>query len=200
MSDFTPPGGEGDRDQPPRYPGAPGYDASAPGAMPGGESAMVTKPPVPKSLAMAVNFMYAGAVVSLISLIITLFSRGAIHDAVVKASNQSGAKHLTATEISTAVNVSFGIGIVLGIIGVGLWVLMARKNQDGRWWARVVATVLTVLAVLSTLSTLTRSGSTAFTTILSIVTVIIAIIATVLLYRPDSGEFFAQCKAMRNPR
>jgi len=171
------------------------------GAMPSGEFGDTEKPPVPPSLTMAVKLMYAGAALSLISLIVTLFSRGQIHDAVVKANNkQTGSKHLSADQIDTLVNISFAIGIVLGLIGVLLWLLMARTNQSGRWWARIVATVLCLLCVLSTFSALTRSGSTGPTTILSIIMVLIAIGATVLLYRPDSNDFFARCKVLRGQR
>lgn len=205
MSDPTAPqGGDQEPDRAPwsqPYPGPPDYDPGGRqlGAMPGGEYVPLEKPPVPQSLLLAVKVMYAGAAVSLISLVVTLFSHGAIHDAVVQQNaKQTGTRHLTASQVGAAVNVAFGIGIVLGIIGIGLWLWMARTNQAGRWWARIVATVLCVLNVLSTISALTRSGSTTFTTILAIVLVIIGIVATVLLYRPDSSDYFSGCRAMRN--
>ncbi len=183
--------------QPPPPPPAPMQPM---GAMPpDGGAGMPSKPSAPQSVQLAVKGMYVGAALSLLSLIVALFSRGAIRDAVEKsnATNAGTSKHLSADQVDTAVGVAFGVAIVVGLIGIGLWILMARTNQAGHGWARIVATVLAVLCVLSTLSSFARSGNTVWSSIVSIIMVLLAIGITVMLYRPDSNEFFNRCKAAR---
>lgn len=185
-------------EQMPTPPGAP-EPMQPMGAMPPeGHSVDKGAPPVPQSLDLAVKGMYVGAALSLLSLIVTLFSKGAIRDAVEKSNaNQTGSTHMTPDQVDTAVTVAFVIGIVMGLIGVGIWVLMARTNRAGMGWARIVATVLAVLCVLSTLSSFARSGNTAWGSIVSVVMMLLAIAITIMLYRPDSSAYFNHRKAQR---
>ncbi len=183
--------------QPPGYPQPMQPMSAMPG--PGGDAKGM--PSAPQSVQLAVKGMYVGAALSVISLIVALFSRGAIRDAVEKTNaDQTGSAHLTAAQVDTAVNVGFAVAIITGLIGLALWLVMARTNLAGHSWARIIATVLAVLCVLSTLSSFARSGHTLWSSIVSIIMLVLAVVITVLLYRPDSNEYFGLRKAMREGR
>ncbi len=186
--------------QPPGYP-QPMQPMQPMGNMPGPGSEAKGMPPAPQSVQWAVKGMYVGAALSVISLIVALFSRGAIRDQVEKTNaGQTGSAHLTAAQVDTAVNVGFAVAIITALIGLALWLVMARTNLAGHSWARIVATVLAVLNVLSTLSSFARSGHTLWSSIVSIIMLVLAIAITVMLYRPDSNEYFGLRKAMREGR
>ncbi len=134
---------------------------------PGGGSQMAQRPPQPQSIRNAVLFMYGGAAVSALSVILLLAFSGriknAIHNALVKANNKLISQHktpLTASQIhSTEVTVVAVIAIVL-LIGVALWLWMAWANGRGRGWARIVATVLFALNTIYLLLSVSRASVT----------------------------------------
>src|ERR1700750_366948 len=101
------------------------------------------KPPAPQSVLNAVKLMYAGAAVSAVSLIISLVSIGGTKDAIKKARPS-----LTATQVNQLNTFIIALAVVSGVVGVALWLWMARKNGQGKNWARVLSTVLFGLATL----------------------------------------------------
>ena len=108
------------------------------------------RPPAPQSVLNAVKLMYVGAAVSTVSLIVSLASIGGTKDAIRKARPS-----LTATQVNQLNTFIIALAVVSGVIGVGLWLWMARANGHGRNWARIVSTVLFGLATLE----LTRARS-----------------------------------------
>lgn len=79
------------------------------------------------------------------------------------------------------------------VIYVALWVLMARKNQSGRNWARITSSVL---FVLWSYQTYVAIGTMALAPVLIVNVVfilaiwVIGLAALFLLWRQDSTAFF----------
>ncbi len=144
------------------------------------------RPAQPRSIQTAVKLMYAGAVLSALSFIIGLATIGSLKQAIIKAST----KPLTSTQLHTAEVVGVATIIVVGLIGVGLWIWMARANGAGKSWARIVAAVLFGLNTLGLLSAVARPNAIG-TRIFEIVGWIVGLGATIYLWRRDSSEYFA---------
>jgi hypothetical protein len=100
------------------------------------------RPPAPAPVLTAVKLMYAGAAISLVTVITELALIPAIK-AALRTANPS----LTAVQVRD-VNVLLTLEIVLGLAVVALWLWMARANGHGRNWARILSTVLFGLATL----------------------------------------------------
>ncbi|HEY6279097.1 MAG TPA: hypothetical protein VIX86_22515 [Streptosporangiaceae bacterium] len=103
---------------------------------------MRLRPGVPRSartVRSAVRFMYAGAAVSAVELVIGLAL--IIVDIQVAARGQFLGHSLAAQK-----PLVITVGTVFGLVWVSLWLWMARANGQGRNWARILSTVLFVLA------------------------------------------------------
>jgi hypothetical protein len=157
----------------------------------GGSGNDMTQPPSrPASIQNAVKLMYAGAALSVIGFVVNLFSIGAVKTALLKA-NSTATKPLTASQLHSLQSLTVGIAIFAAVVGIGLWLWMARANGAGKSWARVVAAVLFGLSTLSLLSAVARPGALG-TAIFEILSWVIGLAATVFLWRRDSSQFFAQ--------
>src|SRR5262244_3100928 len=95
--------------------------------------------------------MYVGAAISVISLIISLASIGGTKDAIRQARPP-----LTATQVNQLNTFIIALAIVSGVIGVALWLWMARANGQGKNWARILSTVLFGLATLDLFGVLSQ--------------------------------------------
>ncbi len=143
------------------------------------------RPGPPSSVVMAVRLMYAGAVVSALSLIVGLVTIGSLRTSLHKSSPK-----LTATQLHDLQTVVVVGSIFIGVISIGLWLWMARMNKAGKSWARVVATVLFGLDTLFLLLGVARAGAAAGT-LVSILTWLIGLGAIIFLWRKDSSAYFA---------
>ena len=139
----------------------------------------------PPSVVQAVRLMYAGAVVSAVSLVVGLATTGSLRTALHKSDPS-----LTASQLHTAQTALVVGSVIVGLIGIGLWVWMARTNQAGKSWARIFATVLFGLDTLFLLLGVARAGA-AVGTLVSILTWLIGGGAVILLWRRESSEYFA---------
>jgi len=162
----------------PSYPtgGGPSYPGG-PSPYPSGWQAPVPSGP-PPSIQRAVMLMYAGAGLEVLGLIFDLIIR--------KGSTSSG--------------------IPGAIIGIGLWIWMARANQAGKNWARVTSTVffgidcLGLLLILIGVGVLMHSVSSSVKIILvasvvaGVVTWVIGLVTIVLLWGRESSEYYAAMK------
>jgi hypothetical protein len=150
------------------------------------------RPPAPQSIQNAVKLMYAGAALSALSFIIGLATIGSLKQAIIKASS----KPLTASQLHAAQ--AFGIAtiVILGLIGIGLWLWMARANAAGKSWARVVAAVLFGLNTLGLLSAVARPNAIG-TKIFDILGWIVGLGATFYLWRRESSDYYAASQARR---
>jgi hypothetical protein len=131
---------------------------------PSGGNQVAQRPPQPPSIRNAVMFMYAGAAISALSVVLLLAFSGriknAIHKALVKANNKlitQGKTPLTAAQIHSTENTLVIVIAVILLIGVALWVWMAWANGKGRGWARIVATVLFALNTIYLLLSVSRA-------------------------------------------
>jgi hypothetical protein len=155
---------------------------------------MAQQPPRPNSVRNAVWLMYAGAVLSAISVILVLALSSKIKNAVIKAANTAnatrvsqGKKALTASQIHDLASAYVIIIVVVLVISIGLWLLMAWANNKGRPWARITASVLFALNTIFLILGVTRAGaSTAFTGL----GWLIGLVAIVFLWRRDSSAYF----------
>lgn len=138
----------------------------------------------PQSVVMAVRLMYAGAVVSALSLIVGLATVGSL-----KTSLKKSDPSLTATQLHNLQSVVIVGSVAIGLISIGLWVWMAFMNKAGKSWARIVASVLFGLDTLFLLLGLARAGAAAGT-LVSILTWLIGLGAVIMLWRRDATEYF----------
>ena len=181
--------------EPQGYPGMPMPGGPA-GPMPG------TTPPAPASLARptsvsnAVKLMYAGAGLSVVSMILTPMSTDGIRSQIEDAmAGQQGA--LTPDQIDGFVTFAVIISLVFGLIGVGLWLLMAWANGKGKNWARIVATVLFALSAVSFLTSLPQIGTAPLLVAVSGVTTVVGALAIFFLWRKESSAWFQAQSAPR---
>jgi len=140
--------------------------------------------PAPPSVAKAVKLMYAGAAVSTVSLIISLADISGTKSAIRKAR-----PNLTASQVSSLNTFIISLAVVSGLIGVGLWLWMARANNQGRNWARILSTILFCLATLDLVGVFSEP-KTVFGLLFPVLTWLVGVGAVFLLWRPDSSAFF----------
>ena len=149
-----------------------------------GQGPETARPEPPPSVVMAVRLMYAGAVVSALSLVVGLVTISSLRNSLHKADPS-----LTSTQLHNLQTVVVVGSVVIGLIGIGLWVWMAVTNKAGKSWARIVATVLFVLDTLLLLLGVARAGAAAGT-LVSILTWLIGGGAILFLWRRDASEYF----------
>jgi hypothetical protein len=143
------------------------------------------RPGPPPSVVMAVRLMYAGAVVSALSLIVGLLTVGSLRNSLHKAQPS-----LTPSELHNLQTVVVVGSVLIGVISIGLWVWMALLNKAGKSWARVVATVLFGLDTLFLLLGVARAGAAAGT-LVSILTWLIGLGAVIYLWRKDASAYIS---------
>jgi hypothetical protein len=175
----------------PKYPGEGSSDGGSPPPPPppppGGAA-----PPVagqPSSIATAVKLMYAGAALSLLSVIASFFMLDTIKEAIEESMREADA-NVSQSTIDAAYSIGLASTVVVGIISVGLWLWMAWKNGQGRSWARIVATIFGGLNVLTTLVGFTQPGMTAVTATISVANMVLAVIILILLWRKESSSYY----------
>lgn len=150
----------------------------------GDQGAAEDRPPVPQSVLNAVKFMYAGAVISFIEIIIAFGSVGGLKNSIEKANPK-----FTAAQVHSAELISITGLVIYGLLGVGLWVLMARLNLSGRSWARIVSSVLFGINTIDLLY-LFRSPGTVIGTVFAVLLWVAGLGAILFLWRGDSSGFF----------
>ena len=142
------------------------------------------RPEPPDSVLTAVKLMYAGAIVSALSLIVGVVTIGSLRSALKRANPSYTSSQLHTAEVAGVVFI-----VVLGLIGVGLWIWMAMANKRGANWARIVATVFFGLDTLSLLANFARPEAL-FIRLVGLLIWLIGLGAIVLLWRSDSTAFY----------
>jgi hypothetical protein len=150
----------------------------------GNQNPYSRRPPAPPSVQTAVKFMYAGAVLSLVSIAISLATVSS-----TKRVFEQGSSPLTPSQINDFVAAIVGLLIVIGLIGAGLWLFVARFCLRGKNWARITGTVLFALSTLDNLGSLGFSRfSPAY--LYGLLGWLVGLCAVIYLWRPDSTAFF----------
>ena len=142
------------------------------------------RPPAPPSVANAVKLMYVGAAVSTVGLVITLADIGGVKTAIKKAKPA-----WTASQVNSYDRFIISLAIVSGVIGIALWLWMARANNRGKNWARILSTVLFVLTTLNLLGVFSQP-KTFIGLIFPVLTWLVGAGAVFLLWRKENGDFF----------
>ena len=142
------------------------------------------RPPAPPSVLNAVKLMYVGAAVSTVSLIISLIDISGTKDAIRKARPS-----LTAAQVNQLNTFIITLAIVSGVLGVALWLWMARANGQGRNWARILSTVLFGLATLDLFGVINQP-KTVLGLIFPVLTWLVGAGAVYFLWQRESSEFF----------
>jgi hypothetical protein len=156
------------------YSPAPGWSAS---------SAAVRRG-VPGPVLTAVRLMYAGAAVSLVSVLVSL---AAINQ--IKAAFE--AQHPLAQDAAQGAATLAAVAVIIsGAVGIWLWLKLASATRKGRSWARTAGTILFGLDTLGLLGTLGRTGIPAVKTF-SVLIWLIGLIAVISLWRRPSSDYFA---------
>jgi hypothetical protein len=147
--------------------------------------------PPPRPVVNAARLMYAGAAASLINVIIGLtvgISKSAIHKADPS---------LTPTQLNRAQGFALVVVIIGGIIGIALWLIIARSCLQGRNWARITGTVFFAIETLAFLAGLRRPDA-AVVKIYPVVVWLIGLGAVVFLWQRASSDYFgARSQAKR---
>jgi hypothetical protein len=142
---------------------------------------------LPVTLRRAVTLMLSGAAATTLWGILQVVAVIAYRNDSVLANG----KKVTTTGAEVATTIVFVL--VVTIILAAAWVLMARKNQEGRGWARITASALFLLWSLYCWISIGSTGSTALLFVLLLVTLatwVIGAAALFLLWRPDSTAFY----------
>jgi hypothetical protein len=142
------------------------------------------RPPAPPSVLNAVKLMYVGAAISTVSLIISLIDISGTKAAIRKARPS-----LTAAQVNQLNTFIITLAIVSGVIGVALWLWMARANSQGKNWARILSTVLFGLATLDLYGVLSQP-KTVLGLVFPVLTWLVGLGAVIFLWRKESTEFF----------
>jgi hypothetical protein len=152
----------------------------------GDKNVAPTQPPsLPVSVRNAVRFMYAGAAASLIGMIVVLstgVSKSAIHNAH---------PNLTPTQVDNVARFAVFSGVVGGVIGIAVWLVIARLSLRGSNAARVTGTVFFGIDTLVLLLGFVRPEVT-LDRIYPLLVWLIGLGATVYLWRRDASAFFTR--------
>jgi hypothetical protein len=139
--------------------------------------------PAPQSVLNAVKLMYVGAAITTVSFIVSVATVGSTKSAIRKADPT-----YTTHQVNQLATFIIVVAVVSGLLGIALWLWMARKNGEGRGWARIVSSVLFGLSTLDMFGVL-REPKT-FTVIFPILTWLVGLGAIVLLWQSASSAYF----------
>ncbi len=142
------------------------------------------RPPAPPSVRSAVKVMYAGAVTSLLGIIIDIFALSATKSAIARRS-----PNLSASQVNSIEHVLVAGFIIGGVIAVVAWIVLARASKAGHNWARITGTVLFALYTVDTIGELATPVAGAVT-IWAVIVWLVALTAIVFLWRRSSTDYF----------
>jgi hypothetical protein len=161
------------------YPGG-GYQPY-PGGPDGG---LPERRQAPPGVLNAVKLMWTGAGISLISVIIGLVTIGSLKTAIEQAN-----PNLSSSQVSTVATASVAAVVIVGLLGVGLWIWLAQMCKAGKNWARVTGTVLFGIDTLFQLISFTRSAALTGR-IPGLIVWLVGLGAVILLWQRPSSDYF----------
>jgi hypothetical protein len=144
----------------------------------------------PNSVRNAVKLMYAGAVLEVIALVVSLLTRSSFKSAILKAHPGYTTAHVHIIENDRAVPLVIG-----AVIAIGLWLWMAWANGRGRHWARILSAVFFGINTLDLIIALAVVRA-APTSIIGVVIWLVGLATIVLLFRGESGPYFRSRASM----
>jgi hypothetical protein len=167
------------------------------GPYPGGRPPAPRRPAVPASVGNAVRLMYLGAAVSLSKVIADVATESTTRNSMLTAL-RAGAKKtgttVTTGQLNSGITATLAMAFVLGLIGAGLWILLARASSSGQTWARATGSVLFGLDTLALLigppDVGIRGPEAPVTRIFAGIIWLIGLAAVVYLWQKNSSTFF----------
>jgi hypothetical protein len=150
----------------------------------GGSTVEPERPAAPPTIVKAVKLMYAGAAVSTVSLIVSLVSIGG-----TKAEIRRSRPNLTVAQVNQLNTFIIALALLSGIVGIALWLWMARANSQGKSWARIVSTVLFCLATVDLVGVV-GEPKTLLGLIFPVLTWLLGLGAVFLIWRGQSSAFY----------
>jgi hypothetical protein len=148
-----------------------------------------SRPPAPKSVLTAVKFMYAGAASSLIGIVVDILTLSATKRAIEKKNPA-----LSISQVNTREHALLVGFIIAGVIGVAVWLWLARSCLGGKNWARITGTVLFAIATIDLLVGFGISVAGAVH-IYALLVWLIGLGAVIFLWRRDSSAYFKPAPA-----
>jgi hypothetical protein len=142
------------------------------------------RPPEPRTVQNAVKLMYVGAAVSTVSLIISLIDIPGTKSAIKKARPD-----LTAAQVHSLDTFIVALAVVSGVVGIALWLWMAKANSQGRNWARIVSSVLFALATVDIIGVFSEP-KTIIGLVFPVLTWLVGLGAIIFLWHKESAAFF----------
>ena len=158
---------------------------SQPSRTSGGNPPEPQRPPMPNSVQNAVKFMYAGAGLTAVELIVYLATIGSLKNAIHKAFPTYSAARVHQVEVSSIV-----FTIVILLIAIGLWIWTARASAAGRSYARITGSVFFGLNTLNVLLQLARPHASVALVVILLVW-LAGLGAVIMLWRRESGAYFS---------
>lgn len=167
-------------------------------------------PNAPQPVRQAVKWIYAGAALSALTLVLTVISAfsliGLKNSLMVQYAQELKDNKVTVSQINTFVSdldQQTIEGIVIGVVMIALWTWMGKMNGTGQRWARITATVFFALWTIDSYLVVNSLKAGVFVTGWQIVSLvmqlalwIIGVASIALLYRPVSTAYF---KAQSEP-
>jgi hypothetical protein len=129
--------------------------------------------------------MYAGAAMSLISLLVGLITVNSIKTAIQKAYPHDTSSQIHKIEVADIV-----IVVIVALIGIGLWIWMARANQAGHSYARILGTVFFAIDTLLQVANFARPHA-GLGLVFSLLVWLSGLGAVIFLWQRDSKAYFA---------
>lgn len=149
------------------------------------------RPPIPQSVTRAVQVMYLGAFASLVGIIIELLTRHSLRTFISDHATRNG-KRLTAVQVADTYHAELVVLVVVGLIGVALWIWMAQMNKAGKNWARITSTVFFALDTLGAIGGLAGGALSGgnVNRFYGLVVWVIGAAAILLLWQRSSTQYF----------
>lgn len=143
----------------------------------------------PRTVRNAVWLMYLGAVLEVPAIIADAADRSALKQSILKAHPGD-----TAAQLGRAENGQIVLLVILGLIGLALWLWMAWANGRGLAWARIVSAVLYGISTVGLPFSLFRISNAPLLAI-DVVAWVAGTGAIVLLFSRQSRPFFRPASA-----
>jgi hypothetical protein len=85
--------------------------------------------------------------------------------------------------------------VIGGLIGAGLWFLMAVTNNRGAKWARIVATIFFAINTIGLLTTVFGQSRTVTGIVFGVVIWLVGLGAMVFMWNKDSSAYYEAASA-----
>lgn len=121
-------------------------------------------------------------------------------NSALKSGTKKLGANVTASQLNSGITTTLAMAIVAGLIGVGLWIFIARASRNGKDWARTTGSVFFGLYTLALLigppDVGLRGPEAALAGIFGGIIWLVGLGAVAFLWQQDSSVFF---RAVRSP-